>query len=132
MKKWMLCAALTACVGMHGGNVFAEDAQPAESETTQREYQTDPTLTNRTADYPSIAEALPSRPVPPAGGLSDANGFLAYQQAVDEYIKAAQKYVDGATNDANDIIRKRNEAVKSANDAVAEYNSFLDKNAKKS
>lgn len=91
------------------------------------EVQTDPAATNATSPYPAVETVLPAVPVPPDGGIQDFNGFKAYADEVDAYIKAAQKYIDGATNDANDIINKRNEAVKKAQEAIDQYNSFFDK-----
>lgn len=132
MKKkiaWLMTAFLLAS----GAGVFAAE-EPAAAEAAGAEAAApaiDPAATNRKADYPSPEEALPALPVPPESGVKDAKAFLAYQQAVNDYIAAAQAYIDGATNDANDIIAKRNDAVKSANEAVNTYNSFIEANAKK-
>lgn len=130
MKRIVLTAALVLALGIAGHPAYAAEEAPA-ADSAQETYQVDPTKTNKKAEYPAPSEVLPPVPVPPAGGISDAKAFLAYGQAVDAYVKAAQAYIDGAGNDANDIINKRNEAVKAAQDAVAQYNSFLDQNAKK-
>lgn len=130
MKSIVLAAALIMALGFAGSPGYAEEGIPA-GDSAQEAYQVDPTKTNKRANYPAPADILPPVPVPPAGGISDAKAFLAYGKAVDAYVKAAQAYIDGAGNDANDIINKRNEAVKAAQDAVAQYNSFLDQNAKK-
>lgn len=131
MKRIVWTAALVLALGLAGSPAYAAEEAPAAAGGAQEAYQPDPTKTNKKADYPSPSEVLPPVPVPPAGGVSDAKAFLAYGQAVDAYVKAAQAYIDGAGNDANDIINKRNEAVKAAQDAVAQYNAFLDQNAKK-
>lgn len=128
MKQYILAAALLLSLGTMAMPVSAEERAPAE---TQQAYQPDPSLTNKKADYPAPADVLPPVPTPPAEGLKDVQGFMAYGKALDAYVKAAQAYIDGATNDANDIIEKRNEAAKSAQDAVSQYNAFLDQNAKK-
>lgn len=116
-RKIMLLATALALAG--GVSVMAE------------EVQTDLSATNAVSPYPAVDTVLPAVPVPPAGGIQDFNGFKAYADEVDAYIKAAQKYIDGATNDANDIINKRNEAVKKAQEAIDQYNSYFDKEKEK-
>lgn len=128
MKPVLLAFALFLSLGTITLPVSAEETAPT---STGQAYQPDPTLTNRKADYPAPQEVLPPIPTPPAEGLKDVKGFMAYGKALDAYVKAAQTYIDGAANDANDIIEKRNEAAKAAQDAVNQYNAFLDQNAKK-
>lgn len=128
MKHLLLASALLLSLGAVTVPVSAEETAPAASPAA---YQPDPSLTNQKAKYPSPSEVLPPVPTPPAEGIKDVEGFMAYGKALDAYVKAAQAYIDGATNDANDIIEKRNEAAKFAQDAVNQYNGFLDANAKK-
>lgn len=129
MKKKM-AMLMTAFLLASGAGVLAAETETgaagAEAAAEEAAPAVDPAATNRKADYPSPAEALPPLPVPPANGVKDPKAFLAYQQAVNEYLAAAQVYIDGATNDANDIILKRNDAVKNANEVVNAYNAVID------
>ena len=129
MKKQALLLLGALCLALPLTAAAEETAPAPSADAAQTAPAIDPSLTNQKTPYPAPAEAVPAAPIPPAGGVSDVQGFLAYGQQLDAYIKALQAYIDGATNDANAIIEKRNEAVKAANDAVAQYNSFIEKNA---
>lgn len=100
------------------------------AEEKQAEAPVDPNVTNLTAVYLVLEDAVPAMPVKPES-LKDAKAVTAYIAAVDSYLKAVQKYIDGTTNDLNKIIEQRNKAIANANKVVEDYNAFFEANKHK-